>query len=524
MRTETLQSVPVAVSSISQVQLQNNQVTELNKIGELAPQMVIGRATTGTGAIIAIRGISSSAVDSGLDQSVSMQIDGVSMSRGRVIESGMFDLQQVDVLQGPQALFFGKNSPAGVIAVHTADPTNDLKGYVKAGYEFVGKERYAEAAVGGPLGEDLKARIAGRYSKMDGWIKNVAKPIANPFQPASPLPGATQGDSFPQSEEYGGRLTVVWDPSDGFNAKFKLTGTHQQNNNNAGYSETYCANGQTAPTTLGVVQPDADCTIDRKIAQSSLPATFQINYPDINGGKTYVKSDLALASLTLNKSFDNVTITSTTGAYYQKRSGAHDGDYGEFAQIWDTEHEKFKMVNEELRVNTDFEGAINVVAGGYYEHTQRNWQNAPMVIPTLDPVAQRYLTTITISDNQTDSYSVFGQLRWGITDTIELDGGARYTHDHKQSVFTNIYNNLITGTGRGLRAQGVPLTPVYSGNNVSPEVTLTWKPDTTQTVYAAYKTGYKAGGISNAALLPASSTAKRKPCSRNALRRSRNLG
>src|SRR5262245_41739839 len=111
-REESLQDVPVAVAAISKSELTNNAASSLEKIAELAPQVSIGRVTSGAGAVLTIRGISSAAVDSGLDQSVSMSIDGVSLSRGRIVQAAQFDLQQVEVMQGPQALFFGKNSPA----------------------------------------------------------------------------------------------------------------------------------------------------------------------------------------------------------------------------------------------------------------------------------------------------------------------------------------------------------------------------------------------------------------------------
>src|ERR1700759_4189512 len=98
-RKESLQDVPVAVAAISKTELQNNLTNSLDKIAELAPQVSIGGVSSGTGAVITIRGISSSGVDAGLDQSVALDIDGVALSRGRIVQSAQFDMQQVEVLE-----------------------------------------------------------------------------------------------------------------------------------------------------------------------------------------------------------------------------------------------------------------------------------------------------------------------------------------------------------------------------------------------------------------------------------------
>jgi iron complex outermembrane recepter protein len=116
---------------------------------------------------------------------------------------------------------------------------------------------------------------------------------------------------------------------------------------------------------------------------------------------------------------------------------------------------------------------------------------------------QNYQTTNMMSYSHGDSFSVFAQARWTILPTLELDAGARYTHDAKDSSITNNGNNP---NFPGLYPEGQALQSNYSDSNVSPEVTLSWHPETNQTLYAAYKTGYKAGGISDAYLVYANST------------------
>jgi outer membrane receptor protein involved in Fe transport len=170
-RTESLMNVPVAVNVVTADTLQGNDATDLTKIAELVPQVIIGNTATGTGAVATIRGISSAPSDAGIDQSVSFLVDGVQLSRGRIVNQSMFDLQQVEVLEGPQALFFGKNSPAGVIVLRAQEPTGRIEGYLRGGYEFEAAERFGEGAISLPLAATFQLRFSFRASSMAGCLR-----------------------------------------------------------------------------------------------------------------------------------------------------------------------------------------------------------------------------------------------------------------------------------------------------------------------------------------------------------------
>lgn len=89
------------------------------------------------GGIIAIRGISGADNNPLNDQAVSFNIDGVSIGRASVRRMSDMDIEQIEVLKGPQALYFGKNSPDGIIPVRTADPTPSLEAKISQAYEFM---------------------------------------------------------------------------------------------------------------------------------------------------------------------------------------------------------------------------------------------------------------------------------------------------------------------------------------------------------------------------------------------------
>lgn len=504
-KEESLQNVPVAVSAISSEQIQTQLATDLLKIAELAPQVIIGKNGSGTGAFITIRGISSFASDAGLDQSVLVTMDQVPLSRGRIITAAMFDLAQVEVLAGPQALFFGKNSPAGVISLTSANPTDRFEGYVRAGYEFNAREKYVEAAVSGPLSDTLGARLAFRGNFMDGWIKNVAVPQIDPLNPAVTIPGALQGDRQPNTRDIAGRLTLTWQPSDRFDANLKILYNRQDVNSMTPNVEAFCAEGRTQPV-LGAIPLAMDCRADQVVAQAAVPAIYAANFPYANGGIPYQTTDLWFGALTWNYDFsDQFGITSTTGYYNQSLKGLSSG-YSPIADTIFTTYERYKLWTQELRFQTKFDGPINLMGGAYYESSRRYSDYASYVLHRgIDPATNSYADRITVSDTHSSTYSFFGQVSWRITDALELTGGARYSHDDKHAVY---YNSAVSpfSTVTGLRTPGVPLRPGFKGNNVSPEVTLTWRPENGQMVYASYKTGYKAGGLSNSVLLYNSTT------------------
>jgi iron complex outermembrane receptor protein len=501
---ESLDRVPVAVSVIGADQLRNNLSSDLTQIAELAPQVSMSQGGSGTGGVITVRGVSSGSNDAGLDQSVAIEVDNIPISRGQILSASTFDLAQVQVLEGPQALFFGKNSPAGVIALQSANPTDKYEGYITPGYEFNAAERFIEAALSGPLTDTLKARVAFRGSTMNGWIQNVAQPVTDFINPSVTDPGATNGGSLPMERRYAGRLTLIWTPSDSFDASFKLTLNHQHDNAGNATSEPFCTAPTTVPTLLaGLPLPGADCQKNEVVAISADAPTYAANMAYGHNGVPSFDSRFMLAALNLNKRFDWVTLTSTSGYYDQTVTQASVSDWSPYATIFFAGRERYALLTQELRANTTLDFPVNFMGGVYYEHFDRPFSNSPDLFHTFNPLANNYSTTDMVSYSHGSYISGFAQARWNILPQLELSGGARYSHDEKRSSIYNIDDNPGYP---GLYPDGQVLRSDFSDNNVSPEATLSWHPQQDQTLYVAYKTGYKDGGISNGFLVPANAT------------------
>jgi outer membrane receptor protein involved in Fe transport len=508
---ETLIDVPVAVSALTANDLNRYKSRSLTEIADSIPQVQITPQTSGNGGTIAIRGITSASIDPGIESAVSINIDGVQISRGYIAASAFLDLQQVEVLKGPQALFFGKNSPAGVISLRSKLPGDEWEGYVTAGYEFRAAERYVEAAYGGPVNDKFGIRGAIRFSDMDGWLRNVSGPLANPFEPNHPYPGATNNVKTPARQDLVGRLTFDFKPTDTFRATLRVLGDSYKDNDLTGNQQiVQCPFGSAHPTTRGIVDPYDDCKRDRYRSVGGLPTAIRENYPLAKDNKDYFTDRNAiLVSLDMNYDFGNLNVDSITGLYHLKTNGMGNYAYTTIDYFPGINGEKDTNWSQEIRVTSTYDSPVNFVLGGYFESAKRrSWTvGRGGILNTIpkDPDVDFDVGYWPEDTSHRTTWSGFGQVLWDIVDNLQLTGGVRYSNEHIDAVNMNVYTNPAF-PAVVLRPAGDPLEGTIDESNWSPEATLTWHPAPDQTLYIAYKTGYKSGGLSQTAILLRSNT------------------
>jgi outer membrane receptor protein involved in Fe transport len=499
-RGETLVSVPVAATALTANDLKRNNATDFTKVAEMIPQVTIARTPSGNGGSATIRGIGSSQQDAGVEQMVSFAFDGVQVSRGRAVVSNMFDLRQIEVLKGPQALFFGKNAPAGVVALYSANPTDQLTGYVTATYEFTARERRLEGALSGPLTGTLKARAAFRYDKIDGWIKNdiVGSPT-NPLTPFAQLGSATK--RFAGGEDVAGRLTLQWDTTTAFKATLKASYAHGTGTGEGGSREPWCANP--AQTNLISVflgtsypEPQADCKLDGHVAIADLNPTLAKGVPEFNGGRQYNKYNVYLGVLNAEYGDGPISVASTSGYIRVTSTGSYNNCQSYILGFcFAYNGEAYTAVSQQFRAISNFDGPINFTVGTYIDSVNRRQHSANLTnYLGIDPATGTYVNRRSLFLNTQYSYSVFGQLRWNPVEQLEVAGGARYTKEVKTVRLGNTYVHPADTTSRPANDY---LSTRFSDDNISPEVTVTYHPTPRTTLYGAYKTGYLSGGISN---------------------------
>ena len=154
--------------------LERSQIVDIYGIATKVPGLQLGGNVLTVGTQIALRGVGTSSLDAGVDQSVSLNIDGLQFSQAATFGVGLFDMAQVEVLKGPQSLFYGKSSPGGVVSIRTADPTNELEVITRASYEFYAHELRGEFIVSGPVSDTLGLRASIMHSDDDGYFFNKA--------------------------------------------------------------------------------------------------------------------------------------------------------------------------------------------------------------------------------------------------------------------------------------------------------------------------------------------------------------
>jgi iron complex outermembrane receptor protein len=525
-RAERLVDVPVSANAISGAALQRNAISDMSTISTIVPQLSIDRAPSGNGAIITIRGIGSAAVDGSIEQEVSVNIDGVPTSRGRVLYQAAFDESSVDVLKGPQALYFGKNSPAGVISINSTNPGHEFEGYVRTGLEAETETWYGETAVTLPINDVLSARIAFRGSDMvNGYITDRGEAITNPAQlpgvlaaKGITLPGSPYRD-FPAETEEIGRLTLAYKPTPKFDANFKfLFGNHEDRGSSGTIINYSCggANGaKPASQDLGslfvngtapyLVDPYGSCGKTTINSSGTIPVAIADKYPGSHGGIPYSETVTILSSLTMNYHLtDQLLLTSVTGLYKTRDTGFANFDQTVFAMA-DGENNEFNTSwTQEVRATSSFDFPLNFTAGLFYEHDSRHFLQSGFIayLPN-DPATGQSNTFGSTQYFSGDTYSGYGELNWKILPKLELAGGARYTLEEKSGNTGSTYlnANLPIGSPVGERIIGN-----ITEHNVSPQVTLSYHLTHNVLLYGAYKEGFKSGGFSEPAVIPPDAT------------------
>jgi iron complex outermembrane receptor protein len=516
-REENLQEVPLAIQVLDERKIERYDASNLSEIAQMANNVRIAGGTNGAGGSFIIRGMGSNAGDSGISSSVATNIDGITSERGFIARTSFFDVESVQILKGPQALFYGKNSAAGVVGVTTANPTDEFEASVTAGYEIRANEKILETVFSGPINEQFSYRFAYRQNSMDGWIDNRAQPQENSggeiippalvagFWPADEsyydLPG---GNDIGKIDTQSGRLTLQWDPSDTFRARVKIFVTEEESDGLVGGEMANCSAppiARVAPIARPILtDPFQDCKLNYETSQGNVPLEVARGWNNNQNGELgdslFSDYEAQIYTIDLNWTQDWGSVQSITGRLaYDFRGWDNFGglEFPFFIGYNPDDHEQY---SQEIRLSTEFDSPLNYMIGAYYETFERTHENASKLgLFGLDPATGFTNDQHVVQYTEGDSYSVFGQVIWDISDQWELAAGGRYTSDEKDGTQRHVYVHQFLQL-IGWFPPGVDLDADTDDTDFSPEVTLTWHPNEDITVWAAWKNGYKASGYS----------------------------
>lgn len=502
-REESILKVPVIATAIGREQLEKFSVSDLQGISDRVPGLLVGSGTLSFGNQVSMRGLGTSTLSNTIEQSVSLNIDGMQMTQGLAYAAGMYDVEQVEVLKGPQALFFGKASPAGVISVTTAGPGNELELILRHGYETEAEENRTDFIASGPLTDTLGVRLAATYADKDGYFTNKARPHPDTGARAPDVRGISH------KEEWLVRGTVEWEPVHRLRSRLKLNAMRSDADGDGGSIQmASCPDGVTAPAGIPFLGGGEDCKMDDVIRIVDMdPAAF----PTIrNGGSPFGRVSQHFGTLELNYDFwPELTLTSVTGFYDLEQEGLINGFNTTHAGpplAVDTDFRREELT-QELRLTSSFDPPLNFMVGAFYQDGRIDYTNnllgntalsvGPDEILNLPgglrvgepgrviPLPAQLQKGFHIIDIK--AVSAFGQLLWDITPELELAVGARWTDEERRHEAWD----TLSGT-----AERIPTAvPKLSTSDLSPEVTLTYTPTDDFTAFGAVKRAFKSGSF-----------------------------
>jgi outer membrane receptor protein involved in Fe transport len=471
-REEGLNDVPIAITARTG---ESMRAGGIDKLEALAPSVPAFQVSEGYGGdSVSLRGLGSGN-NSGFEEAVGYLIDGFYYGRSRFGRSQFLDTERVEILKGPQGALIGKNTTAGAVNITSAVPTDEFSAWISAQVNVEASEgEIFEGAISGPLSDTLKGRIAFRAEDRDGFMDNK-----------------TTGDEDQSVEDYAGRAILHWDPSDEFSLKISYTG---------GDFERFGKNAELTKCTaniLGFMAGNGVTTEDCKknhtrsaVAPRNGVGNFELTETTYN---TF--------GLTMAWEFEKFRVVSLTGVA--------DYDYEESGNVihvpvefFETDvAEDYSQTTQEFRIESMGDQTVDFIAGFFYQRHELETDLDLHVIPA--GAKNRWTHT----EQDGDTYAIFGQITWHINDAWDLTFGGRFTREDKDARSTQtpseIYSRIPLDPVPPQDTGGGPAASFYEHDikgdrteeNFSPTVVTTWRPDDDTMYYASIKTGFKGGGF-----------------------------
>lgn len=443
-REQTLQDVPVAVSVTTAETIERAQIRDVRDLSTLVPSLRVNQLQSSANTNFYIRGFGNGANNAGIEPSVGLFVDGVYRSHSASMIADLPDVQRIEVLRGPQSTLFGKNASAGVISLVTRKPQFTFGGNVEASYGN-NNAVVVKGVVTGPLTETVAASLAGGYNKRDGYVTDLGT-----------------GNKSNERNRWFVRGQVLLEPSSGL--EVRLIGDYGKIDENCcavinlarspGFGPSQIITNLLGGQLSDPANPFADVTY------SNFDSTNRIENWGGSGQVQYSLGPLKLTSIT---------------AYRRTRAITNqDSDFSS-ADLLGRNFQDLKIdtFTQELRAATDWDGPINALIGAFYFNEKVNQTNQLKLGAQFRPYADYQIQglsgqllgqTFTLPQIEgllgqaatgdqlaylgksfapntgfneyyhlsDESYSIFSQIDFKVTDRLTLTGGINYTHDSKK--------------------------------------------------------------------------------------------
>ncbi len=514
-RVERAQSVPVSLTTVDQKQIQALGSLNLNTIKQLVPTLTIN-AYNPRNIGLDIRGLGSVGFFGydGLEGGVGIYVDGVLLGRSTESNFDLPDLQDIEVLRGPQGTLFGKNSVAGAVNITTKLPSFKPQAEISGSYgnyNYWQLQGYASSAIGDS--EKAAVSLSFHATQHDGYTKDTGV-VGNP----------DAGARYNNEDDKGVRAQALLQPNG--NLTVRIIANYDHSDANCCITVpvgivTHFADGLSYNGTAGKIG-----ILNRFAAAGyTLPPISPFSRTtDINSWNHYAMETAGLTVLA-DYDLDGYTISSITGASYYDWYPHLDGD-ATGADILtaanNTTHQR--QLSQELRLTSPLGGKFDYTAGLYGFYQQLNDQaivgygsQAAAVFTgkntgttyTETQAALNGFASVATDIPSTYSTAIYGQGTYHITPQIDLTGGARLTYEEKFGTYYETQqggedlatSGLTVAQQAATQAIRNSYSPVESyelrHSDILPGglVTLSYKPVPNILTYATYSHGEKSAGL-----------------------------
>lgn len=467
-RAEDVQDIPIAVTAVSPVQLEQQGVVNVQNIGSVSPSFSTSNAQTASGTVVLrIRGVGTTSNNIGFESAVGIFVDGAYQSRPGVALGEFVDVERVEVLRGPQGTLFGRNTSAGALNITNKRPDlNEFGGFVNATYGNF-DHMSVQGAINAPIVQDTLAfRLTGAYRKRDGYVDvlNAAGTQIGEsneidqyllrgqlgFETDSGIKGRLIADYSKSTASCCAAVEVLRSPVE-LGGAFAAVGLGAR----GGQAAPFASN--TAFDTTAMQR-----AVDDRVATE--------NFPSVNSNDQW--GIVAEVEFPISDSADLIYI----GSYREYRAEeSYDSDFTgiDVFNVLPGGGTEIDTMTHELRVQGEaFDGALSWLVGGYYSDediaqtvnfglgqdygeligallfpsTGGAFGANPLTVVSggIDPSVVRATNAYTQSSK---SWSIFTHNTLEVAQGLKLTLGLRYSDESKDGGFTqpSVNNPLCTG-------------------------------------------------------------------------------
>ena len=466
-RSETLQDTPAAVTAFDAQAISNAGIERPADFIALTPNVTLVETQNAGNAFVVIRGITQ---NRNSEPSVAVIVDGVQQVNPAQFNQDLFDIDQIEVLKGPQGGLYGRNAIGGAIIITTKQPTDEFAGNITAGIDN-GFGYFLRGGVSGPLAENIKFRIAGSYYDTEGFIPNTFL-----------------GEDADPVEDFSLRGNLLIEATD--QLTIDLRGSVNQLRTQGLY---YNIVGDV--NTIAPVRVNNPGQNDRDIYNVAL----KLEYAGDNAVLTSISSYDTVTEILTGDAFDFLPIEDSF--FFNLFEGIFGAGNG--FDLTQSQYLNVKAFSQEVRLASPEDGrAFNWMVGGYLIDTERfistgntiDTGNGAFPVfrsPSTNPLNPQFSF---LSDGQENfAWALFANAGYELSPEFRVDASLRYDRDRRRQTTLTPQGFLPVVPGVPQAQSGEVRTVTF--DDWQPKLTLTWEPSPDLTIYGGYSRGFRSGGF-----------------------------